>query len=235
VTSFLIPENAIEFWRARLKSSNVPVTEGIRFDERYLSFPDPDGLEVEMVESPLANSRTFWTRGPVAPEFATRGFRGVTLLEELHEKTAALLTEELGFARLQEDGNRIRYQVGAENSLAVVDVVGLRGEGRGQIAVGSIHHLAWRVRDEYQLEWKEKLTNLGHYLSPVMDRRYFRSIYFREPGGVLFEIATDGPGFVVDEPIEELGRSLSLPPWLESMRGELERRLAPVQIRDFHS
>jgi glyoxalase family protein len=160
-----------------------------------------------------------------------RGFHGVTIAEEGYERTARLLTQTLGFQRIGESGSRFRYQVGVGESAGLVDILCLPSIPRGQVAAGSVHHVAWRTADDnQQRKWHQQIADLGYNISPIMDRQYFHSIYFREPGGVLFEIATDVPGFTVDETVEGLGTRLSLPKWLEPMRSQLQQSLPAVRI-----
>jgi glyoxalase family protein len=142
-----------------------------------------------------------------------------------------MLTNVLGFRLHQHEGNRFRYEVGAGGPGARVDVLELPDQLRGRIAAGTVHHVAWRTEDdEHQLNWRHHLLTHGHNVTPVKDRQYFHSIYFHEPGGVLFEIATDPPGFSIDEPVEQLGMHLKLPPWLEPRRPELEKVLRPLHV-----
>ena len=147
------------------------------------------------------------------------------------EITSSMLTEILGFKLVGVEGNRSRFRIGDDGIGTVVDVLTLPELTHGTIAVGSVHHIAWRTTgDEQQLAWRKKLLDLGIAVTPVRDRQYFHSIYFHEPGGVLFEIATDPPGFAIDEPVDQLGTHLKLPPWLESQRPMLEQTLPPLSI-----
>ncbi|MCH7760161.1 ring-cleaving dioxygenase [candidate division TA06 bacterium] len=232
VTSFSIPERALGYWIERFKTHDIsfegPIT---RFDEEVLIFFDPDGLKLELIAHPGSDVRKPWKEGPVPPEYAIRGFYSVTLSEQGNERTAPLLTETLGFRLDQEVENRFRYKVGAGGAGALVDVLCLPDVPRGLVAVGTVHHVAWRTpNDEEQKTWCQEISKLGYNVTPVLDRHYFHSIYFREPGGVLFEIATDPPGFTVDEPQEELGTRLRLPPWLESRRAQIEQALPPLRL-----
>lgn len=233
--SFVVPENALQYWIERLKQHAIQV-EGptTRFDEQVLSFTDPEGLGLELVAHKGAEQRTGWTTGPVPIEYGIRGIHGVTLSITRKEQTVALLTQVLGFRSIARVDKRERYEVGkGENagSGAFVDLLDLPGEARGMEAIGSVHHVAWRTPDdEEQMAWRQKLAAIGANVTPQLDRTYFHSIYFREPSGVLFEIATDAPGFAVDEAPNELGSHLKLPPWLESTRPQLEQSLPPVHI-----
>jgi catechol 2,3-dioxygenase-like lactoylglutathione lyase family enzyme len=233
--SLAAPEDTVAYWSERLRQHGVAV-EGptARFDEQVLAFHDPEGLALELVATAAARERAGWEEGPVAPEHAVRGVHAVTLWEEGGAATARLLTETLGFRPMQEAGATTRYGVGAGSPGALVDVRDVRQTPellRGQIAVGNVHHVAWRTpTDEEQLAWRERLAALGVHVTHVLDREYFHSIYFHEPGGVLFEIATDPPGFTVDEAPERLGTSLRLPPWLEPQRATIERELPSVRL-----
>jgi glyoxalase family protein len=230
VTSFSIPANSVSSWMDRLKSLGVEADVGApRFGEEIIAFTDHDGLSMELVASPKTDERAGWTQGPVPAEHAIRGFHGVTLSEEGYECTAGLLNGVMGFRPTGEQGNRFRYEAGSGGPGAVVDVLCQPEAPRGVIAVGTVHHVAWRAHnDEEQLTWRAKLADLGYNVTPVMDRQYFHSIYFREPGGVIFEIATDPPGFTWDESPEGLGSGLKLPPWLETDRPRLEQYLPPL-------
>ena len=240
-TSFLIPEKAIDFWINRLKHDGVGfIGPDKRFDneEQVITFYDPDGLELELVAHKSAEDRKInvWKKGPISEEFAIRGFYSVTLSEEGYESTASILTNELGFCLTHEDGNRFRYQItrNGDSSTAganIVDILCLPYTQRGFIGVGTVHHVAWRTStDEQQKVLRKKIVNVGLNATPVIDRTYFHSVYFREPGGVLFEIATNPPGFTIDEKPEELGTKLQLPSWLEPDRKSLEKLLPQLRI-----
>lgn len=232
VTSFAVPENSLGYWKSRLAEQGTSVQEArSEFDEQLLFFTDPDGLQLELVSTSRANPDNVWSRSPVPMDFAIRGFHHVTLSENGYERTASLLTDTLGFRRIHEHGARFRYAASTGLPGTVVDLV-CAPEGRpGRVAVGTVHHVAWRTpTDEQQAKWRETVKNLQFNVTPIIDRTYFHSIYFREPGGVLFEIAIDPPGFAVDEPANALGSSLVLPRWLDSERSELERVLPPVRL-----
>ena len=233
--SFSIPERAMGYWAERLNAHGIATEEPIRrFDEEALTFYDPDGLQLELVAHAGAEERSGWENGPVPYEHAIRGFHGLTLSEESHERTTSLISGSLGFRPVSEAGNRFRYEVGSGSSRALVDVLHVPDAPRGLVAVGTVHHVAWRTpNDEEQLAWRDELDALGYDVTPVMDRQYFHSIYFREPGGVLFEIATDPPGFTLDETPETLGTRLMLPPWLEPARARIEQALPPLRLPTF--
>ncbi len=234
-TSFSIPASALDFWVKRFKDRHVNFEGPVKRndDEQVLSFSDPDGLSLEIVAHPTASIRGGWAEGPIPPEHAIRGFHAVTLTEEGYESTVAMLTKDLGFRLTREEGNRFRYEAGSGGPGATVDVLCRPAAPRGVVNVGTIHHVAWRTPDDAQQKaWRELLVNSGRNVTTIIDRVYFHSIYFREPGGVLFEIATDPPGFMVDEDESELGMSLKLPPWLESYRHHLEHSLPSVHLPD---
>jgi glyoxalase family protein len=230
--SFSIPANALDYWMERLNSHNIPFQQPYaRFNEQILKFADPDGLLLELVAHSEKEDRSGWQQGPVPAQYAIRGVFGVTLTEADLERTETMLTQALGFHRVAEEGKRTRYETGNGGAGTFADVVLRSDAPRGRIAVGSVHHVAWRTpSDEQQEAWREELVTQGSDVTPVLDRQYFHSIYFREPGGVLFEIATDPPGFTIDEPVEELGTHLKLPPWLETERAALEEVLVPISL-----
>lgn len=232
VTSFSVPEGSLNYWERRLLSAGTPgERSGKRFDEEVLTLADPDSLKLELVaHSGAAVDRT-WRNASVPAEHAIRGFHSVTLYERAYESTAEVL-ETMGFRAIGEQGNRFRFEVGQGGAGARADVLCTSEAPVGRIAAGSVHHVAWRVSDDNsQQSWRERLVNKRLNVTPVIDRCYFHSIYFREPGGVLFELATDPPGFATDEPLERLGETLKLPPWLEPHRKEIERVLPPIQLR----
>jgi catechol 2,3-dioxygenase-like lactoylglutathione lyase family enzyme len=230
--SFSIPEGALEFWMARFKLRGIEFHgPTVRFSDQVLSFADPDGLRLELVAHKEAEDIRAWTDGPIPQEHAIRGFRGVTLSEQTFEATDRLLTDTFGFRAVIHEENTYRYQAPGGGRASLLDIIDLPRVTRGTISAGSVHHLAWRTRsDEEQKAWRQTLVDAGLDITPVVDRRYFHSVYFREPGGVLFEIATDPPGFTVDESAAELGTHLMLPPWLETARSKVERSLPKVQL-----
>jgi glyoxalase family protein len=188
---------------------------------------------VELVEHAADGRSVPWTKGPVGESYAVRGLHAVTLTEDDHEKTAGLFSDDLGFALVGESGNRARFAAdgGTGGSGALVDLVSDPSAPRGLVSAGTVHHIAWRAPDDAAQEgWRDELVDQGLNVTQILDRNYFRSIYFREPGGVLLEIATDPPGFAVDEPLLELGRHLKLPPWLEPDRESIERKLPALRL-----
>jgi glyoxalase family protein len=233
-TAFSVPEASLGWWHGRLSDLGVEVSDvETREGEDVLSLHDPDGLLIELVGHPGTDPRPPWEQGPIPAAHAIRGFHSVTLTESGYERTVELLTGTLGFELADEAGPRVRFSIAEGGPGAVVDVVCSPEASPGQVAAGTVHHVAWRTPDDdQQRDWRADLVGHGLDVTPVIDRQYFHSIYFREPGGVLFEIATDPPGFQVDEPLLELGRRLRLPPWLEPRREEIERHPPPLKIPD---
>jgi glyoxalase family protein len=231
VTSFSIPAASLGYWTERLVEAGVRFEKPEdRFGETVLRLSDPDGLRLELVAA-ADDRREGWADGPAPAEHAVRGFHHVTLAVADPPRTAKLMTGTLGFRQAGETEGRTRYEAGEGGPGNTVDLADGTGFLRGTMGVGTVHHVAFRVPDEEtQLELREKVAALGYNVTPVLDRNYFRSIYFREPGGVLFEMATDPPGFAVDEVPGHLGESLKLPPWLESRRERLEETLPPLRV-----
>jgi len=238
-TAYVVPEGSLPYWRDRLDDHGVTAGEPVeRFGERVLPFTDADGQPYELVTG--ASDIEPWDDGPVPASHAIRGFHGVTLDSLAPERTGEVLGT-MGYERVgsesadeaigsesEPDGTRTRYRAPGERA-AVVDVLDRPDGERGVKGAGTVHHVAFRTPDdETQARWRETLTDAGLRVTPQKDRRYFRSIYFREEGGVLFEIATEGPGFTRDESVETLGSLLQLPPWLEDDRETIESALQPL-------
>jgi len=235
-TAFAIPPNSIAYWLERLKQHQVAAEKtSTRFGEEVVRLIDPDGLLIELIAVAAGVSPANiepWPDSPVAAEHAVRGFHSVSAALEGYERTARLLSETFGYRLVEESGNRFRF-VSTDDSAPgrIVDLLCQPDTAMGRVAAGSVHHLAFRAKDDAeQLQWREHLVDLGYNVTPVIDRTYFRSIYFREPGGVLFEIATDPPGFTLDEKLEELGTYLRLPPWMESARSQIENVLPRIHV-----
>jgi glyoxalase family protein len=226
-TTFAVPAGSGAYWRSHLATHGVAVVEGgERFGETVLAINDPDGLPLELVATRGANPALAWHDAPVDREHAICGFHSATLSEEGYEQTARLLTETMGFSLVGTEGNRFRYQAASGAPGAIVDLLCIPDGPFGRLGTGTVHHIAWRTPDDaQQVQWRGQLARLGYNVTPVVDRNYFHSIYYREPGGVLFEIATDPPGFAIDEPKEHLGERLMLPAQYESHRDTLERVL----------
>jgi glyoxalase family protein len=230
--TFAVPSRSLGYWRSRLSSHGVSANHSDeRFSETVLAISDPDGLPLELVASPLADPASAWKDAPVDREHAICGFHSATLSEEGYEQTARLLTDTMGFSLVGNEGNRFRYQATGGGSGALVDVLCTPAGRVGRLGTGIVHHIAWRTPDDaQQLQWRSELVRLGYNVTPVIDRNYFHSIYYREPGGVLFEIATDPPGFAIDEPPEHLGERLMLPRQYEPQRSTLERVLPSLTL-----
>ncbi|MCP3390843.1 ring-cleaving dioxygenase [Bradyrhizobium sp. CCGB12] len=224
-TAFRVPQRSLGYWTQRFTEKGIAY-EALekRFGESVLPFTDPDGMALALVGIPGAENEPGWSNGDVPAEHAIRGFHGVTLLLDSAAKTAAVLTDVFGFKETGREGSVIRFKAPDNAEGSVVDIYEAKGFLRGHQGGGSVHHIAFRAADDAeQSKMAERLVN-NHGLHPTeqKDRNYFRSIYFREPGGVLFEIATDIPGFAVDEPVATLGRDLKLPVFLEAHRKQIE-------------
>jgi glyoxalase family protein len=230
--SLAVPAGSLGYWVERLVQHGIRFDgPSRRFDEQVLAFADPDGLLLELVATPRVDRVEPWTGGPVPGEHAVRGVLGATIWEDGERGTAEVLTDYLGYRRVAEDGARVRFESAAEGVGTVVDLRRAPGFWAGAGGVGTVHHVAFRAAtDDDQLARRERLVEAGLQVTPVVDRQYFRSVYFREPGGVLFEIATDGPGFTVDEPAAALGGRLQLPPQFEPMRERIEQAVPPVRL-----
>jgi glyoxalase family protein len=203
------------------------VTREPRFGDDTIALKDPHGLSLRLVGRPAGRPFTPWSASPVLPEHQVRGLFGAHVWERDGGLTASFVSQVLGFEQLGTDNGCTRF--GFADTPGVLDVKETPGVTRGAWGVGAVHHLAWRVDDEaHQLAVRTQVTAAGGRPTPVIDRFWFKSVYFQEPGGVLFELATDGPGFAVDEPADHLGESLVLPPWLESSRVAIEAALPPL-------
>ncbi|WP_192822451.1 ring-cleaving dioxygenase [Rufibacter sp. LB8] len=221
---YSVPDGSFDFWMKRFEEHNVIYNKpSEKFGEKYLTFLDPDGLKLELVITKNPDSRTPWTTAEVPAEAATKGFHSVTLTLQNVQATAAILTNVFGYTLQEKSGNRYRYVTDAVDHAAIIDLVELPNEARGIGGAGTNHHIAFRVKDEATLmEFRTKVIAAGHHITEKIDRNYFYSLYFREPGGVLFEIATDNPGFGIDEEWDQLGSSLLLPPQYEPRRAAIE-------------
>ncbi|KAA8484169.1 glyoxalase family protein [Arcticibacter tournemirensis] len=224
---YSVPEGSLDFWLKRFDQHNVTYNKvAEKFGEPYLTFLDPDGLKLELIVSRNADLRLPWETDEVKGENATRGFHNVTITSNKIQPTADILTEVFGYRLLEQHVNRFRFITDAVENAAIVDLVEVPGEQVGHVAGGSVHHVAFRVKDENVLmQYREKIEKLGLHITDKIDRNYFYSLYFREPGGVLFELATDNPGFAADESVEELGSHLKLPAQYEQYRSRLEETL----------
>lgn len=239
-TAFSVPPGALGFWSDRLIGLGVSAAEPTRrLGENVLAFEDHDSTRLELVEVPGIERFPFWARGGVPDKYAIRGFRSVTLAVEGYESTARLLTDTFGLLpTATSDGNRFRYEFAAPPAGARdiflpqhIDVLCTPDLRRGRLGAGIVHHVALRADDDAdQLRWRASLAGQNYNVTPVVDRTYFHSIYFREHGGVLLEIATSAPGFTVDEPAATLGEALKIPPQHEHMRAAIERHLKPLRV-----
>ncbi len=230
--AFSVPKRALEFWVERLSRHGIQF-EGPsrRFEEEFIAFRDPDGLQIEFFFVDGDGRATAWEEGPVPPEFAAWRFHGVTLQLQKIDQTAALLTETMGFQLSEQRDDRVRYTVGTNSDRTAIDILVNAHLPFARTSAGSVHHIAWRTPDDLsQLAWQQKIAEAGLSVTEIIDRQYFRSIYYREPGGILFEIATDPPGFTRDERTESLGTGLMLPLWLEPSRVRIERILPPISL-----
>lgn len=221
---YSVPEGSLDFWQARLEKNNVIYNKTAeKFGERYLTFLDPDGLKFELTISKNKDTREPWVTPEINAENAILGFHHVTITTNKIDKTAEILTQVFGYHLSEKQVNRSRFITDAVEQAAIVDLVEAPGEIAGHVAGGSVHHVAFRVKDEKTLMYfRDKIAAMGLHITEKIDRNYFYSLYFREPGGVLFELATDNPGFSVDEPLTELGQNLKLPSQYESQRAEIE-------------
>jgi glyoxalase family protein len=228
-----VPSGSLTYWSDRLATHGIRTEQGERFGERVLTFRDPHGLALALVETSDPREFTPWSKSPVPESHQIRGLHGVRLLERNTDPTIELLTENLGFEEIGEEDGWRRFALAGPRSGRVLDVTARPNEPRGSWGTGSVHHIAWRVPDDTtQLQVQRRVFDGGHRPTPVIDRFWFRSVYFREPGGALFEVATDGPGFAVDEPVSALGGTLVLPPWLEPQRRAIEARLPPLRTQE---
>jgi glyoxalase family protein len=229
-----VPVGSLGYWTERLTRQGVEVSEpATRFGERLRTFADPHGLRLALVETADRRDFTPWAKSVVPEAYQVRGLHGVRLLERNAAPTTDLLVNTLGFEEVGEEDGWRRFALAGGRSGRVVDIKQLPSERQGTWGTGSVHHVAWRVPDDAtELKVQRLLQNVGRRPTPVIDRFWFKSVYFKEPGGVLFEIATDGPGFGVDEPLDELGASLVLPPWLEPSRSQIEASLPRLQAPD---
>lgn len=229
VTSYVVPVGSLNFWEKRLVKFSVSFEKVVRFGETYLQFDDPHGLHLEIVEREGGEENT-WTFGEVTKEVAIKGFGGATLYSSAPQETAATLVDVMGLEVVGTEGDYTRFKALAEigNIIDLKMVTGVRGS----MGVGTVHHIAWRANDDTDhLEWQEYAMNNGQHVTEVKDRNYFNAMYFRESGEILFEIATDPPGFAHDETLDTMGSQLMLPAQYEQHRDRLVNSLIPIQVR----
>ncbi|MFC6119450.1 ring-cleaving dioxygenase [Macrococcoides bohemicum] len=227
VTSYAIPKGAYDFWKERLTSFDIEVKEEERFGEKYLTFEDVHGLKLEIVEREKGENNPF-RHDQIKPEYAIKGFAGAVLYSSQVAATEKVLLDEFGLVKIDEDDTYFRYE--AQGDIGNIIDIKKVSEARGSMGVGTVHHIAWRTKDDdEQLEWRQQLTDHGYFVTDVKDRNYFNAIYFREPGEILFEIATDPPGFAHDETYETMGEALKLPEQYEPYRSKIEEALIPIE------
>lgn len=236
-TAFSASISSLSFWMDRLHEQSIPYAGPYkRFSETYLRFEDHDGTGIELVFTD-EDQRPGWDNGRIPVEFAIRGFHTVTLNEQNPDRTIKLLTENLQHTLIGEEEGRFRFRAGPRLARDgdpgnFVDVLHSPNDARALQGAGSVHHVAFSTdSDETQLVIQQQLAESGYHVTPVQDRTYFHSIYFREPGGILFEVATNPPGFAVDEPVSELGQSLKLPPQYEPRRANLVEALPHIVVK----
>ncbi|AQQ53171.1 ring-cleaving dioxygenase [Planococcus lenghuensis] len=229
VTSYVVPTGALPFWQERLEKYEVSVAKETRFGEDYLTFEDLHGLQLELVEREEGDLNDFES-GSITSSVAIKGFGGATLLSARPDQTAKTLEEVMGLEKVGEEGDLMRFRSYGEIG-NIIDLK-LTPLGRGQLGVGTVHHIAWRAEDDQDhLDWQEHVRNQGFAVTEVKDRNYFNAIYYKEHGEILFEIATDPPGFAHDETPETMGENLMLPAQYESRREQLTESLIPIEVR----
>jgi len=220
---YSVPKGSLEFWKNRFQQFNVNFEEGEIFGEKLISFKDPDGLQLQFIESSRPDDRKVWTTDDIKDENALKGFHNITLTLKKADPTIKVLTDIFGYNLQKQEDERYRFVTDAIETANLVDIIENDKILAGRNAAGTNHHVAFRVKDDNVLmEFREKVLSAGLNITPKIDRDYFYSLYFREPGGVLFEIATDNPGFTVDEPLSELGTNLKLPKQHEPLRARIE-------------
>lgn len=231
---YSVPAGSLDFWKERFNQYKIKYEQpDRRFSEEYLSFTDPDGLQINLIVSKDADSRTAWETNEIKSVVAIKGFHSITLTLKDSKGTAKILTDIFGYTLLMQEGNRSRFITNAVENANIVDLVEAPAERVGYVAGGTNHHVAFRVQDDDVLmKFREKIAGRGLHITAKIDRTYFFSLYFREPGGVLFELASNNPGFAVDELKDELGTHLKLPPQYEAMRTEIEKGLPSLSNTD---
>ena len=230
--AFAVTPDSLDYWQTRLDAAGVRATRETRFGEESLAFRDVHGLHLAITGTARAAQREFtpWRNSPVPESRQLRGLHAVRVVETTTQATRRFATDALGMQEVARDERWTRF-AGSDPASGFLDVVDMPSLVSGQWGVGTVHHVAWRVEDDaHQARMQQAVRTAGISTTPVIDRFWFHSVYFREPGGVLFELATDGPGFAVDESPERLGETLVLPPWLEAHREAIESRLVPIEV-----
>lgn len=229
-TVYAVPPGSLDFWEERLTRLGVDVTRTVRFSETSLKFTDNEGLQLELVERE-AGANSGWSFSGIPADKAIKGFGGAVLYSASPASTMEALVKLLGLRKIAEDGEYVRFQ--AAGDIGNVIDVPVAAIPRGTDGAGAVHHIAWRAADDAQhQEWRSAVQQYGYHPTPVVDRQYFNALYFRERGGILFEIATDPPGFARDEPADALGQKLMLPSWFEPERARIEANLLPIRVRE---
>ena len=228
---YSVPKGSLEFWISRLKDADIKYEARENFGEKLIAFQDPDGLWLTLIETQNNDERKGFKTADVSAEVALKGFHTVTLTLHDIKETAAVLTEVFGYKKIAQQDNLFRYQTDAVETAALVDLLEIPQMSKGINAGGTNHHVAFRVKDEETLmAFRQKILDRGLQITEKINRDYFYSLYFREPGGVLFEIATDNPGFATDETVENLGTSLQLPSQYEADRDKIEKALPKLKM-----
>ncbi|NBD26979.1 ring-cleaving dioxygenase [Paenibacillus glycinis] len=229
-TTFAVPTGALSFWEARLARLGVAFERTERFGETYLQFKDRDGLQLEIVERE-EGALSQWSFGGVPTDKAIKGFGGAILYSINAAKTQDTLASVMGLSRIGEENGLVRYR--AAGDIGNVIDINAKSMPWGEGGAGTVHHIAWRAATyEDHANWRKHVIEHGFHATDIIDRQYFNAIYFREAGGILFEIATDAPGFQRDEPFDTLGGKLMLPSWYEPKRGLIEQNLFPIEVRE---
>ncbi|SOC10754.1 glyoxalase family protein [Ureibacillus xyleni] len=229
VTTYVVPVGAMNYWKERLTKFNINFNEAVRYGETYVQFDDPHGLHLEIVEH-ASGEENNWTFGNITKEVAIKGFGGAILYSSRPEETAATLVDVMGLEIVGQEGDYTRFKSTADIG-NIIDLKMTTGV-RGRMGVGTVHHIAWRADDNQDhLEWQQYAMDHGQHVTEIKDRNYFNSIYFRESGEILFEVATDPPGFGHDETPETLGSELKLPIQYEHLRERLKQSLIPIDVR----
>ena len=223
---YSVPKGALPFWKQRLTAFNIPFEQSESFGEPMISFRDPDGLELQLIEATDPDPRAGWKADDISQDQALKGFYNVTLTLDQAAPTARILTDILGYQQLNSEGQKIRFKNQNIETAHIIDILQDPKGKAGYNAAGTNHHIAFRVHNEdILMAYREKVLAAGLQITPKIDRDYFFSLYFREPGGVLFELATDNPGFTRDEPLATLGSTLKLPGQYEGFRAQIEEAL----------
>ena len=230
--AFSIPMGSVDYWRKRLIARGVETTVGQRFGDRLIQFDDPHGLSLELIETPAVHSTLNRSSNPKSAAHGIVGFHSATALLRSLDETQSLLVNLMGMELHDTEDNRYRFKMKNNASFGhFYDLVIDAQAEDGRQGAGTVHHIAFRTPTDAEQEyWQKSIMDKGFSVTPIRDRKYFKSIYFHEPGGVLFEIATDAPGFTLDEPYESLGRDLKLPDQYEPIRNEIEGRLPKLQV-----